>query len=320
VVTADKIRELREAQRRLEEVAEQVKKELNAVLALYKSHSRDLYEKLRPHLEVDVEKAEKLAEARRDELSKYSDANMGTKAYAALLSVARGGIYGHIAMLLMGEGALANMVLLTPISAYEKAKRIAERRGEAVDPSRSGRRGRSVGQPSWEDRAASALLRYLLSKTVSEDLVFRWVRGGIDVFRTYGGVEARVDVLKIEETVAYSKAGEEELRRFVEEARREAPDLSGIKKMRQTLPWLNTDVSFTGRQIVAVTADTRQAAWYIGLFGEPESTSGGANATEGGVKPNVTMYWRRERLDSIIAAEGEESNPSSAAPSIAGGS
>jgi hypothetical protein len=39
---------------------------------------------------------------------------MGTKAYAALLSVARGGIYGHIAMLLTREGTLADIVLLTP--------------------------------------------------------------------------------------------------------------------------------------------------------------------------------------------------------------
>jgi hypothetical protein len=59
---------------------------------------------------------------------------MGTKAYAALLSMARGGIYGHVAVLLVGEGALADVVLLTPKSAYEKAKDIAERRGESVDP------------------------------------------------------------------------------------------------------------------------------------------------------------------------------------------
>jgi hypothetical protein len=62
------------------------------VLALYASHSRDLYERLRPHLEVDVKRAEELAEARRNELSKYSNAYMGTKAYAALLSVAKDGI------------------------------------------------------------------------------------------------------------------------------------------------------------------------------------------------------------------------------------
>jgi hypothetical protein len=223
-VKVEEVERLRGAQKRLEEVAEEVRRELNSVLALYKSHSRELYEKLRPHLEVDVEmvkRAEEVAVARSDELSKYSNANMGTKAYAALLSVARGGIYGHAATLLMMEGALADIVLLTPTGAYEKVWEIAKGRGEAVDPSR-------VGAASWEDRAASALLRYLLGRAVSEDPVFRRVEGGFEVFRAYGGVEARVDVLKIGESAARSKAGEEELRRFMEEAKRTAPDLSGL--------------------------------------------------------------------------------------------
>ncbi len=267
-VTVDKIRELREAHRGLEEVAEEVRRELNSVLTLYKSHSRELYEKLKPHLEVDFSLAEGLAEARRGELSNYS-ANMGTKVYAALLSIARGGIYGHAATLLVGEGALADIVLLTPWSAYDKAKDIAKGRGEVVEPSRSPK-----GAVGWEDRAASVLLRYLLSKAVSEDLMFRRIKGGFEVFRTYGGVEARVDVLKIGETVAHSKAGKEELRRFVEEAKRMAPDLSGIKKIWQTLEWLATDVTFNKEWIVAGTAHTWQAAWYVGLFGEPESSRG----------------------------------------------
>jgi hypothetical protein len=292
VVTADKIRELREAQRRLEEVAEQVKKELNAVLALYKSHSRELYEKLRPHLEVDFGLAEGLAEAGFRRFSGYSDASVGTKAYAALLSIARGGIYGHVAMLLVGEGALADIVLLTPRSAYDKADRVAKRRGEAVDPSR-------VGAAGWKDRAASALLRYLLSRAVSEDLVFRRVKGGFEVFRAYGGVEVHVDVLKIREA-AYSKVGEEVLRRFVEEARREAPDLSGFDKAPQYLEWCATDVSFDKRQILAGTVHPWQAAWYIGLLDGPKSLSGNASVTEEGVKPTVTMRWSRERGDQIL--------------------
>jgi hypothetical protein len=139
--------------------------------------------------------------------------------------------------------------------------------------------------------------------------VFRRVKGGFKVFRAYGGVEARVDVLKIGESAVRSKAGKEVLRRFVEEAERTAPDLSGIKKMWQALEWFATDVSFAGKWIEAATADTRQAAWYVALFGKPKSTSGGANVTEEGVKPNVTMRWRRERLDDIIAEEGEELKP-----------
>jgi hypothetical protein len=308
-VSVGDIERLRGAQSRLEKVAEEVRRELNDVLELYKSHSRDLYEKLKPHLEVDWGMAEGLAEARRSELSKYSDINMGTKAYAALLSIARGGLYGHAATLLMGEGALADIVLLTPWSAYDKAKDVAKSRGEAVDPSYSGRRWMSVGQPSWEDRAAFALLRYLMGRAVNEDLVFRRVKGGFEVFRAYGGVEARVDVLKIEKMAASSKASEEMLRRFVEEAKRMVPDLSGIKKIWHVLEWLNTDVSFTGRQIDGTTAHIRQAAWYIALFGEPESIRGRASVTEEGIKPNVKMRWRRERLDRIIAEEGEELKP-----------
>ncbi len=304
-MTADKIRELREAQRRLEEVAEEVRRELNAVLTLYRSHSRDLYEKLRPLLEVDWSMAEELAEARSEELGRYSNANMGIKAYAALLSIARGGIYGHVATLFMVEGALADVVLLTPKSAYDKAKRMAKGRGEAVDPSRSPK-----GAVDWEDRATSALLRYLLGRAVSEDLVFRRVKGGFDVFRAYGGVEVHADVLKIGEAAARSKASEEERRRFMEEAKRTAPDLSGIRKMWQALEWFATDVSFDKGLIVAATAHTWQAAWYIALFGEPESISdSGASVTEEGNKPNVTMRWRRERLDHIIAEEGEELKP-----------
>jgi hypothetical protein len=291
-VAAGDIRRLREAYRRLGEVAEEVRRELNAVLTLYKSHSRDLYEKLRPHLEVDVEKAERLAEAGYRRFSDYSNANMATKAYAALLSIAKGGIYGHVAMLLMGEGALADIVLLTPRSAYNKADRVAERRGEAVDPSR-------VGAAGWEDRATAVLLRYLLGRAVSEDLMFRRVGEGFEVFRAYGGVEVRVDVLKIGEA-ARSKAGEEVLRRFVEEAKRTAPDLSGFDKAPQYLAWRATDVTTVKKLIEAGTAHPWQLRWYFGLLGEEKSFSGKANITRKGVKLIATMYWPREREDRIL--------------------
>jgi hypothetical protein len=299
-VKVEEVERLRGAQKRLEEVAEQVRRELNSVLTLYALHGRDLYERLRPHLEVDVEKAEELAEARRGELTKYSDAGMGTKAYAALLSVARGGIYGHAAMLLMMEGALADVMLLTPKGAYEKADRIANARGETVDLSYSGQRGRSVGQLGWEDRAASALLRYLLGRAVSEDLMFRRVEGGFEVFRAYGGVETHVDVLKIGKSAARSKAGEEELRRFMEEARREAPDLLGLDKAPQYLAWRATDVSTSEGRISAATAHSWQLRWYFSLLGGPKSFRGRANVTKKSIKPVVTAYWPREREDQIL--------------------
>jgi 23S rRNA pseudoU1915 N3-methylase RlmH len=316
-VKAEEVKRLRGAQRRLEEVAEEVRRELNAVLALYASHSRDLYEKLKPHLEVDWGMAEGLAEARVKELSNYSDVNMGTKAYAALLSVARGGIYGHAATLLMAEGALADLVLSAPSGTYNKADRIANARGETVDPSYSGRRGRSVRQPSWEDRAASVLLRFLIGYGEA-DLKFRHVEKGgrkgrvergFQVFRVYGGVEAFVGELWIGKTEAYFKVSKEELKRLVEEAERTAPDLSGIRKIWQTLEWLNTDVSFTGRQIEGSTVHLWQLKWYIALFGRGRVSGGVADVTEEDIKLKVAMRWSRETLDRIIAEEGKELEP-----------
>jgi hypothetical protein len=304
VATSD-IKRLREAHRRLEEVAEQVRRELNSVLTLYSKsdlykEKPDFLDRLKFLLEVDVKKAEGLAEAGYKRLSDYSDANMGTKAYATLLSIARGGTYGHVAMLLMGEGALADVVLLTPRSAYEKAYRIANTRGETVDPSYSGRRGRSVGKPSWEDRAASVLLRYLLGRAVNEDLMFRRIGEGFEVFRAYGNVEALVDVLKIGETAARSKAGEEVLRHFVEEAKREAPDLLGLDKAPQYLEWRTTDVTTFGGRIEAATAHPWQLRWYFSLLGDEQSFSGNASVTKEGIKPVVTVYWSRERENQIL--------------------
>jgi hypothetical protein len=301
-VKADEMKRLREAHRRLEEVAEEVQRELNDVLALYNSHSRDMYEKLKPHLEVDFGLAEELAEARHGELSRYSNANMGTKAYAALLSIARGGLYGHAAILLMGEGALVDIVMSTPTTAHWKALDVAGARGETVDPSYSGRRGRSVGQPSWEDRAASVLLRFLIGYGEA-DLKFRPVqkggRKGFQVFRVYGGVEAPVGELWIG-GVAYFKVSKEELGRLVEEAKRAAPDLSGLDKSRQYLEWRATDVTTFRGQIVAGTVHSWQLRWYFGLLGEEQSFRGRADVTKEGIKPYVTAFWPREGENQIL--------------------
>ncbi len=320
VVTAEDVKRLHTAQRRLEEVAEEVIEELNRVSMLYSQSDfykerPDLLNKLKQLLEVDVEKAEELAKARSIELSMYSDANMGTKAYAAFLSIARGGIYGHAAMLLMDEGALADIVLSTPATTHWKAGKVAERRGEAVDPSR-------VGAAGWEDRAASVLLRFLigygevdpqlLSGASEVNLKFRLIekggRRGLQVFKVYGGVESTVGELWIEKT-AYFTLSKEELRRLVEEAERTAPDLSGVRKIWQALEWLNTDMSFDEWYIVGGTAYLWQLRWYLALFGGGKVSGGRANVTEEGIKLYVKMRWRREALDRIIAEESKELEP-----------
>jgi uncharacterized protein YkuJ len=306
-VAAEEVERLRGAQSRLEEVAEEVLEELNGVLVLYSQSGfykkrPDLLDKLKQLLEVDVEKAEELAKARSDELSKFGGVNVGTKVYAALLSVARGGIYGHAAMLLMGEGALTDIMLSAPLTAYNEAKDVAKRRGEAVDPSRSRR-----GAVDWEEKAASTLLRFLIGYGEA-DLKFRRVEKegkkgrvvrGFQVFRVYGGVEAFVGELWIGDAARFN-ASKEELRRLVEEAKRTAPDLSGFDKAPQYLEWRATDVTTVGRQIAAATAHSWQLRWYFSLLGEEQSFNGGANVTKESIKPNVTVFWPREREDQIL--------------------
>ena len=313
VVTTSDIERLRGAHRRLEEVAEEVRRELNAVLTLYSQSDfykerPDLLDKLKSLLEVDVKKAKKLAEAGSKELSDFSDVNMGTKAYAALLSVARGGSYGHAVILLAGEGALADIVLWTPRSAYDKADRVARERGETVDPSYPGRRGRSVGQPSWEDRAAAVLLRLLIGYGEAE-LKFRAVEKitregrterGFQVFKTFGGVEAFVGELWIGKSTAHFEVSDEELKRRVEEVKRTAPDLSGLDKSRQYLEWLATDATISGGRIVAATAHSWQLRWYFSLLGEEETSRGSAGVTRDNINLYVAVYWPRERGDQIL--------------------
>jgi hypothetical protein len=56
----------------------------------------------------------------------------------------------------------------------------------------------------------------------------------------------------------------------------------------------------SGRRIVAATAHSWQLRWYFSLLGEENSFGGGANVTKEGIKPNITVYWPREREDQIL--------------------
>jgi len=90
----------------------------------------------------------------------------------------------------------------------------------------------------------------------------------------------------------------------VEEAKRAAPDLAGMDKAPQYLEWRATDVTSSGRRIVAATAHPWQAAWYMGLLGEPESIRGKANVTRKGRRPNITAYWPLEKENQILRGSG----------------
>jgi hypothetical protein len=119
------------------------------------------------------------------------------------------------------------------------------------------------------------------------------------VFRAYGGIEAFVGELWIGDAARFN-ISKEEVKRFVEEAKRRAPDLSGLDRSRQYLEWRATDVSTVGRLIEAGTVHSWQLRWYFGLLGEEKSFSGQANVAKEGIKLFVTAFWPHEREDQIL--------------------
>jgi len=84
--------------------------------------------KLGDLLDVDEDTAKRLAEAERAELSKFSGANFGEKAYAALMAyrehaLGRGGAYGTAARYWLEEGGSAWLLYYAPRTAYDKAEK-----------------------------------------------------------------------------------------------------------------------------------------------------------------------------------------------------
>jgi hypothetical protein len=144
------------------------------------------------------------------------------------------------------------------------------------------------------------VLLWLLIGYGEADLRFRRVEKGFQMFTSYSGVETSVGELWIGKSTARFKVSEEELRRFVEEAKRTAPNLSGLDEAPQYLEWRATDVSTSEGRIVAGTVHSWQLKWHFGLLGEEKSFSGGASVTKEGIKPTVTAYWSREREDQIL--------------------
>ncbi len=86
----------------------------------------------------------------------------------------------------------------------------------------------------------------------------------------------------------------------MEEAKRTAPDLSGLDKAPQYLEWRATDMTTSEGRIEAATARSWQLRWYFGLLGEEKSFRGSASVTREGIKLIVTAYWSREREDQIL--------------------
>jgi len=89
-------------------------------------------------LNVGEEAARELAEAEHKQLSRYSDANFGTKALAALMAyreyaLGRRGVFGAAAWYWLEVGGSAWLLYYAPLTAYDEAEKAGVERPATVE-------------------------------------------------------------------------------------------------------------------------------------------------------------------------------------------
>jgi tetratricopeptide (TPR) repeat protein len=189
------IKRLRGAQSRLEEAAEEVRRELNGVLVLYSQSDfykerPDLLNKLKQLLEVDLGEAEELAKARGDELSEFRDVNMGTRAHAALLSV-------------RGEGEqqrLAAAFVKYILRGAEKEGKDVYRKAEEIVKEGMARGSLELGD--FEGRVEVGGKEYVV-KVIGGGAEFEKSESGKKLLRIR--ITAEVDGVRSEYTITYGR-------------------------------------------------------------------------------------------------------------------
>ncbi len=136
-------------------------------------------------MDVKENTARELAEAEHREFSKYSDANFGVKAYAALIAyreyaLGRGSAYGTAAKYWLEEGGSAWLLYYAPITAYVKAKKARAERPAAVEGMVAEALRRLFLRPGAdrysglvEELAKGSGLALMLEREAEKSLVFR---------------------------------------------------------------------------------------------------------------------------------------------------
>jgi len=295
VITREELAAVRRAWREMAEAAEEFRKAAAEIV--------NTRPELRKALEIDEAKARELAAATADELPRFSGLNAGTKAYAALLSLAEGGMYGHIASVLLREGRLKDLLRQPPTTAYNTARELAGAAGESLHPSR-------MEKPKPETKALLLFFAGLDEghfKKLSDVEVFIQKGESTYVVIRRAGEEAPSSPLA---ELVVAKGGAallvggllfEELKRAYEGGLRGGVEVPPAGRLSSALGWLATDVTIEGNYVMAGTAQRWQAAALHMLLGKPDKIEiSFFTVTMEGLKPAFVMKWRREVLDNLV--------------------
>jgi len=278
-------------------------------------------------LNVEGGKARGLVEAEQAELSKFTDVNFGTKAYAALIAyreyaLGRRSAFGTVAEHWLEMGGSAWLLYYTPKTAYGKAKKARAERSAAVEEMVAEGLRRLFLKPGADhyrglvellgsDKLALELVEKE-TKEKAESYVFRLYRVEEDGGLRKLGVNLRISKVGVSITYALGFGAERGRELFRQELE---AGVKAVEKVKGRLPvddrfpymlsWVDSDVAISGGRLVMTTSYLWQLAETHALFDWTYIAMRGVNLTLEGPKPQFYAHTSHEKLDEAIRRSAE---------------
>ncbi len=308
------------------EAASKSKQELlKALEELRLELSRLANERKLEELYVDEEEAERLAQAVVKEFTSFSDASIGTKAYAIALSMAFDTTYGRAAVRLLSADMPAEVLASAPNTVYNKALRMGGALAKGLQLSEAEQQVRYIVafvaslRPEERERLKGAMFIRGVEKRKDKEVVvwkavrkeaenvlieplitleFRRVRGHWTV-KAYGPLMERIKARLVEE-----------FRKEAEKARESLQSVSNDTKIASLLGWLASDLSIhdagEGRKLRVAMSTTQP--WQLGtlkaLLDKRNGETVHVYVTLKGLKPMVNAWWSIDGLNKAIKESG----------------
>jgi hypothetical protein len=278
-------------------------------------------------LNVEEGKARELVEAEQAELSKFTDVNFGTKAYAALIAyreyaLGRRSAFGIAAGYWLEVGGSAWLLYYAPITAYDRAERAGVERPVAVEEVVAEALRRLFLKPGAdhyhsfvEELVKGGELTLMLEGENESSYVFRLYRleeGGKLVelesvklsIREVGEGKGIVYILDIDVERGQKFFGQE-LEAGMKAAEEVKERLPVEDRFPYMLGWVNSDVAISGGLLQMSTSHLWQLAETHALFDWSDITVLRVGLTLEGPKLQFHAYTSLEKLDEAIRRSAE---------------
>jgi hypothetical protein len=312
---------------RLTQLAEEEGKAFEEALSTLRKRLNEYAVKynLRDLLDVKEDVARRLAEAGYWNLSKFSGANFGTKALAALMAyreyaLGRRGVFGKAAWHWLEVGGSPWLLYYTPRTAYDKAERAKAERPAAVEEMLVEALRRLFLKPGAdhhsgfvEELEKGGKLALMFDRETKSAYVFRLYNMkesggheelGIELWISKVG-KGIVYALKFDDVERWQGFFKPELEAAVKAAEEVGGRLPVEDRLPYMLSWVNSDVAISGGRLEMSTSHLWQLAETHALFDWSYITVPGVGLTLEGPKPQFYAQTSLKNLDDAIKKSAE---------------